>query len=556
MNIMFLQISSLLAITVGIAFALRMLRQPLIVAYIVAGIIGGPFILNLFDGNHELYETFAQFGVVLLLFIIGLNLNFAHLRSIGRVSLITGLGQVIFTAGIGIVLLLAIATEFVSALYLAVAITFSSTIIIMKLLSDKKDTDTTYGRHTIGLMLVQDIIAVLLIIVLGMVKSEGAEGLSAILWFAVKLLAAGTVLYAISRFLLPKLLHKIAGSSELLFLFTLSWCFGVASALYTLGFSLEIGAVISGIALSSSPYQLEIGSRIKPLRDFFLILFFIVLGSEMGLSSTANILVPAVILSMFILIGNPFILYVLFRGLRFTRRNSFLAGLTAAQVSEFGFVLLFAGRQAGHLRGNEVAVFTAVAITTIFLSSYLISYNEHIYRFFLPFFRLFGPDKHRQVERAGKIYDAWIVGYHRIGVKVAEALSGMNVKFAVIDFDPDAVARLRQANLPFYFGDVADTEFLEGLSLANSKLIVMTIPSIDDQLNMMEFARKRNESTLVIGNAYHQQDAETLYQQGADFVMMPHFLGGQWMSKVLRTKEWDKGTLQNLKLEQERLMSA
>lgn len=556
MNAMFLQISSLLAITVSIAFVLRLLRQPLIVAYIAAGIIGGPFILNLFDGNHELYETFAQFGVVLLLFIIGLNLNFNHLRSIGRVSAMIGLRQVIFTAGIGVALLAMMGTSFVPAVYLAVAITFSSTVIIMKLLSDKHDIDTTYGRYTIGLMLVQDIIAVLLIIALGMMKSSGAQGLGSMFMLAFKLAAAGIVLYGISRSLLPKLLDKIAGSSELLFLFTLAWCFGVASALYALGFSLEIGAVLSGIALSSSPYQLEIGSRIKPIRDFFLILFFIVLGSEMGLGSLGPVVIPAAVLSLFILVGNPFILYLLYRRMQFTRRNSFLAGLTSAQVGEFGFVLLFAGRQAGHLQGNEVAIFTAVAIATIVASSYVISYNEHIYRFFLPFFRLFGPDKHRQTERRNETYDAWIVGYHRIGIKVAEALSGMNVKFAVIDFDPDAVALLRAANLPFYFGDVADIEFLEGLSLAHSKLIVMTIPSIDDQLNMMEFARKRNKGALVIGNAYHQQDAETLYQQGADFVMMPHFLGGQWMSKVLRTKEWDKGTLQNLKLEQERLMSA
>jgi Kef-type K+ transport system membrane component KefB len=556
MDYIFIQISLLLAVTVGVAFATRILRQPLIIAYIIAGIICGPFILGFFDGGHELYSTFAQFGVVLLLFIIGLNLNFNHLRSIGKVSLITGLGQVIFTAGIGTMLLLALRTELTSALYLAVAITFSSTIIIMKLLSDKKATETIYGRYTIGLMLVQDVIAVILIIILGMMRSGSTSNAEAIGLLVAKLIVVVLTLFLVSRYALPKLLDKIADSSELLFLFTLAWCSGVASTLYVLGLSLEIGAIVSGIALSSSPYQLEIGSRIKPLRDFFLILFFIVLGSEMTLTSLDTIATPAITLSLFILIGNPLILYILFRTLHFTRRNSLLAGLTAAQVSEFGFVLLFTGRQMGHLQGNEVAIFTAVAITTIFISSYLISYNEAIYRFFSPLFRLFGQDKNRQAERAPRRYDAWIIGYHRIGIKVAEAMKDLNVKFAVIDFDPQAVARLHKAKIPFYFGDVADVEFLDGLPIANSKLVILTIPTIDEQINVLKHLRRINEEVLVIGNAYHIPDAKILYDNGAAFVMMPHVLGAEWISNILRNEEWDEKTMARLKKRQDILLPA
>ncbi|MFA6525199.1 MAG: cation:proton antiporter [Patescibacteria group bacterium] len=551
MDSLFIQISLLLAITVSIAFIIRLLKQPLIVAYIIAGIICGPLILNQLNGDHEMYEMFAQFGMVLLLFIIGLNLNFRHLKSIGKVSIITGLGQIIFTAGIGTVLLLIINMQIIPALYLAVAITFSSTIIIMKLLSDKKDTDTIYGRYTIGLMLVQDVIAVILIIALGMMSGEHGSGWDAIPLLIAKLLFVSAVLYLISKYLLPKLLDKIAGSSELLFIFTLTWCFGMASLLYLIGFSLEIGAVISGIALSSSPYQLEIGSRIKPLRDFFLIVFFIVLGSEMGIASIGPVLVPALILSLFILIGNPLILYILFRIMKFTRRNSLLAGITAAQVSEFGFVLLFAGRQYGHLEENELAIFTVVAIITIFISSYLISYNERIYQFLLPAFRQFGPDKYQQSERVSEKYDAWIIGYHRIGIKVAEALKGLGKKFAAIDFDPLAVALLRKEKIPFYFGDVADVEFLENLPIANSKMIVMTIPAVDDQISFIKFIRKFNSKVLIIGNAYHRPDAKVLYEHGANFVMMPHLVGGQWISKILRNKRWDKKTLSILRKEQD-----
>lgn len=555
MDTLFLQISLLLAITVGVAFITRLLRQPLIVAYIFAGIICGPFILNLFHGDSDLYGTFAQFGVVLLLFIIGLNLNFNHLKSIGRVSFITGIGQVLFTASIGMVILLALGLETIPALYLAVAVTFSSTIIIMKLLSDKKDTDSVYGRYTIGLMLVQDVIAVLIIIALGMMTGDRAASFEDIVFFGAKLVAIGAGLFLASKHLLPKLLQRIAHSSELLFLFTLAWCFGAASVLYATGFSLEIGAIVAGMALSSSPYQLEIGSRIRPLRDFFLIVFFIVLGSEMSLSSLGSVAVPAGILSLFILIGNPLILYVLFRKLKFTRRNSFLSGVTAAQVSEFGFVVLFAGRQAGHIQGDEIVIFTAVALATIFVSSYMITYSEQIYRFFLPIFRMFGPDKYQQNERPPERYDAWIVGHHRIGTKIAQSMKEMGTSYAIIDFDPKIAQSLSGSAAPFYFGDIADIEFLESIPIGGASMVVMTIPAVDDQINLVKYVRSRNIDIVIIANAYHQKDAASLYEHGVNFVMMPHVVGADWITKVMRRRVLNEATFKELRVEQEAFMA-
>lgn len=557
MDSIFLQISLLLIITVSIAFITKILRQPLIIAYIIAGIICGPLLFNFINQDHDLYATFSKFGIVLLLFIIGLNLNFHHLKSIGKSSLVTGLGQVLFTASIGTVILIALKVSLTSAIYLAIAITFSSTIIIMKLLSDKHDTETVYGKHTIGLMLVQDVIAVLLLIGLGIIGNKTAGIGSELLWISLKLILSLGALYLISQKILPKLLDKISSSSELLFLFTLAWCFGAASLLHVIGLSMEIGAIISGIALSSSPYQTEIASRVKPLRDFFLIIFFIVLGSEMSLGSInpASVLLPAGILSLFILIGNPLILYFLFRNLKFTRRNSFLAGLTAAQVSEFGFILLYSGRNLGHLSGKEVPIFTAVAITTIFFSSYLITYNEKLYRLLLPFFKFFGPDKARQKEKVKESFNTWIVGYHRIGTRIAEVMKKLKKKYSVIDFDPNAIARLRKDNTPFVFGDIADIELLESLPLASSKLIIMTIPAVDDQLNLINHLKKARSQAITIANAYQKEDAKRLYTGGADFVMMPHYVGGEWISNLLSNPKWNKKTLTKLKNEQNLILS-
>jgi len=551
MENVFFQISILLAITTAFAIFARLLRQPLIIAYIIAGIFGGPLFLNLLSGDKSTYNIFAQFGVALLLFVIGINLNFRHLRSIGLVSLISGVTQVIFTASIGALILLLLNFSLTTSLYLGVAITFSSTIVIMKLLADKKDTETFYGKHVIGLMLVQDIIAVIIVIAIGILKVTQISLTVSLSLFLLKGIAIVFVLAIISIYIIPRLMDSISHSSELLFIFTVAWCFGLASVLYLLGFSIEIGAIAAGIALSSSPYQPEISSRIKPLRDFFLVLFFIVLGSEMSLVSLNSIWLPGLLLSLFILIGNPLILFFIFRLLKFTRRNAFLAGLTAAQVSEFGFVILFAGRQMGYVKGQEVSIFTFVAIITIFVSSYLITFNERIYRFLLPIFKFFGPDKNQQREDIPALYDGWVVGYHRIGKKVSDALREMKMKFAVIDFDPSAISQLRRDKIPFYFGDVADIEFLDCLPIAGGKIIIMTIPSMDDQINLILHARKLNPKIIIIANAYYKNEANELYKAGANYVMMPHLLGGNWIAEILKQKKWRPNDLSDLKKEQE-----
>jgi Kef-type K+ transport system membrane component KefB len=551
----FLQVSVLMAIAVAVAFIVRLLGQPLIIAYIVAGITAGPMFFNMLHQDQRVYDAFAQFGVALLLFIIGLNLNFKHLKSIGKNSFITGVGQIIFTAVIGFAILTAMKMEVLTAVYLSVAITFSSTIIIMKLLTEKKDTETVYGRHTIGLMIVQDVIAVLLMVVVGLFTNENPAQNSASA-LAIKGILSLVAIIIFSKYLLPWLLNKAAHSTELLFIFTVAWCFGLGSLFYLLGFSIEIGAIIAGITLSSSPYQPEIASRIKPLRDFFLIIFFIVLGGTMAVGSMGPLWLPALILSLFILIGNPLILYFLFRILKFTRRNSFFIGLAAAQVSEFGFVILFTGSRLGHINNEVIPIFTIVAIATIFISSYLILYSEKLYQFLLPVFNWFGPDKYLQTEILPPVYDAWVVGYDRIGRKVCQALRDLKFRFSVIDFDPRAIKQLKEEKVPAIFGDIADVELLESLPLASASLIVMTIPSTDDQINLLNQVRKVSSETIVLANAYHAHDVKVLYEAGADYVMMPYVIGGEWVAKILKENKFTPEFFSVLKTKQLRELKA
>jgi len=363
------------------------------------------------------------------------------------------------------------------------------------------------------------------------------------------------LVFLMSRYLLPHIMDRIAKSGELLFIFTIAWCFGVASFVYWSGFSIEIGAIIAGVSLGASVYQSEISSRIRPLRDFFIVLFFVVLGSELQLGDVRSAIIPALVLSVFILIFKPIILYYLMRLLKYTRRNSFLAAVTTGQVSEFGFIIIFTAISTNYLFGSELAVLTIVALITIIISSYFVTYNEQIYRKVLPLLNKFGVDENRNIkEETIKEYPVWIFGYHRIGWKVCEALSEKRVKFAVVDFDPAAISKLKHRGIPAYFGDAADVEFLQELPLTKAKLIVSTLPEADDQKTLISYVHQNNKKVHIIANLYHSDHLQELYQAGADYVMMPHLLGGQWIAEILKDHPWSKSTFKKIKKAQKEEM--
>jgi len=530
----FLQLSALLAITVSVAFFVRLIKQPLLVAYIIAGIIGGPLLLNLLGADEHMYDAFASFGVVLLLFIIGLDLNFSYLKKIGKEAALIGLLQFVFNFAVMLPLVHFFGFSWSSASFLAVAACFSSTIVVLKLLGDKQDEESVYGRYTIGLMLVQDLISILILLLISFTAPDSAFS-SFSWWLLIRALAVIAGIIIIAKFILPSFLRRIAASGEFLFIFTVAWCFGVASLLLWSGFSLELGAVIAGLSLGASRYQAEIASRVKPLRDFFLVIFFILLGSEADFRQVNGVLIPAVMLAGMVLIVKPLILYFLFRWRHFTRRNSFLAALTSGQLSEFGFIILFAG--ALYLDGRELAIFTVAAIITIFFSSYLMSYSYRLYNFLMPFFLLFGRDSFVQPEVKKEKFTAIIFGYHRTGWKIGEALKKKGIKFAAVDFNPESVSHFRHQGIRTFFGDASDIEFLRSLPLAEAKIVISTIPSPEDQLVLINFVRKHNPRAVMIASLYHKKYLPHLYRAGADYVILPHLLGGAWAADIVEKGE-------------------
>lgn len=527
----FIKLSIVLILAVGVTAIMRILKQPLIIGYIITGIIVGPYFLDLIAEN-ETVGTFAKLGIALLLFMVGLRLNPKVIKEVGIVSLITGVGQVIFTSVIGFVIAIALGFNTITSFYIAMALTFSSTIIIMKLLSDKGDLNTLYGKIAVGFLIIQDLIA---IFVLMAISSFSSSSDVSSLFFETFLMGivAIVLLFLFSFFVLPFVIKLVARSQEFLFLFSLSWALALASLFQYLNFSIEIGALLAGVALSMSPYENEISAKMKPLRDFFIVMFFIVLGSQMILGDVGQQIVPIALFSLFILIGNPLIVMVLMGFLGYKKRTSFLAGLTVAQISEFSFILIALGITVGHISKDTLSLITVVGLITIAGSTYMINYSNKIYPFLSKYLDVFERKKTRNQKVTDKEYNTILFGYNRIGFGILRSLKKLKRGYLVVDFNPDVISTLSKFRIPNVYGDAYDSDFLGELPLGKAKLIISTIPDSETNLLLVEAVKKINSKAIIIVRANQVEDAFTLYKKGADYVLTPHFIGGDYISKMI-----------------------
>jgi Kef-type K+ transport system membrane component KefB len=536
---LFIQIAIVVCVTIFLAFVARLLKQPLIISYILSGIIVGPYFFNLI-GSFELLEIFSQMGIALLLFVVGLGLSPKVIKEVGKVSLITGIGQVLFTSIFGFFIGFALGFDFISSAYVAVALTFSSTIIIMKLLSDRGDTETLYGKIAIGFLIVQDLVVMLLLVVISAIPSGGDIG-SILLFTIIKGIFLITIVLLVGFKIIPTVMDFVSQSQELLLLFSLGWCFILAAIFQEFGFAMEIGALLAGFTLAVSPYRFEVSSKLRVLRDFFLVLFFIMLGSQLMFGNISNFIIPIIVFSLFILIGNPLIVIILMGLMGYTKRNGFMAGLTVAQISEFSIILIVLGIRVGHLNEDLLLLITAVGLITIAGSSYMILYSEKIYPFVEKFLSIFemGRKKFVGQENKSENFDAILFGCNRLGLDILRALEKTKSRFFVVEYDPQKIKNFEKKGIRVVYGDTNDAEFLNELPLDKTKMVISTIPEFEINLLLLSKLSKLKKEVITIVVSYHADEAIKLYAAGATYVIIPHFLGGHITATMIEAHGMD-----------------
>ncbi len=532
----FYEIAALVLLAAAVGVVGLLARQPLIVAFIFVGVLAGPDALGI-ASSETFIDTLSQISIAVLLFLVGLKLDLTLVRSLGRVAVATGLGQVGFTAVFGFLICLLLGIDWLTSLYIAVALTFSSTIIIVKLLSDKREIGALHGKIALGFLIVQDIFVVLAMVVLSAVGVGAAETDNGTFGQIARLLGGSVVFLAFIavfiRYIAEPLTRFVSRSPELMVISAVGWAVGLAALADAIGFGKELGGLLAGVSLASTPYRDAIGSRLASLRDFLLLFFFIALGAGLDLSTLGAQVGPAILLSLFVLIGNPLIVMAIMGYMGYRSRTGFLAGLTVAQISEFSLIFMAMGLSLGHLEEEALGLVTLVGLVTIALSVYMITWSHKLYAVCEPYLGIFEREvPFREVAGEGGTsvpgYDYIVFGLGRYGQRIGRLLKERGFRVLGVDFDPEALGAWSAHGLDGRFGDATDPEFASHLPLRDVRAVISAVSrerggltDVDPQLAMIHGLREAGFDGQIVLSANTGAEAEMLVGRGASLVLNP-----------------------------------
>ena len=533
----FYELTALLVLAAGVGFAGQLLRQPMIVSFIAAGILAGPAALGIVQ-SYESIELLAQLGVAVLLFLVGLKLDLKLIRAMSGVSLAAGLGQIAFTSGVGFLIGLKLGFDAVTSLYVAVALTFSSTIIIVKLLSDRHEVESLHGRISIGILIIQDLAVVLAMIVLSAFGAAGEEGGDSAFMQIGLIVAHGVALLLLIglfiRYVATPLMNYMARSPELLVTFAIGWAALLAALCSHFGLSKELGGLLAGVSLASTPFREAIVSRLSSLRDFLLLFFFVGLGTHLDVSLFGEQIVPALIFAFFVLIGKPLIVMVIMGDMGYRKRTGFIAGLTMAQISEFSLIFMAMGLALGHISAGIMGLVTLSGLITIALSVYMITYSQTLYRWLEPMLGIFErrvphreeADNCEHIE--SKAYDVILFGIGRYGTAIAHDLKKAGHAVLAVDFNPDIVKQWEAQGHDAMYGDACDQEFIAMLPLKEVKWVISAMPQHDigvthedPRIVLIEGLRQQGYKGKIAVSTHSPGETEGLTAKGAHLVIQP-----------------------------------
>lgn len=546
---LFAQIAASLVVAAVFGVLARLLRQPLLLAYILAGfVIVATGAVRIDD--PRLLEHLGKIGVTFLLFLVGLEMNFSEIKSLGRPILSAGLFKIFSISILGFFVARLFGFSEIASFYIGICLAFPSTIIAVQILSEKKEIGSLHGKLAVGMLLVEDLVAILVLILL-----SGFAGGATFANFGLAIVKGVVIIAAVvalSKSILPKIFDRLAQSSEVLFVSSIAWALGIAAILGSrfVGFSTELGGFIAGLALANSVGHLQIASRVRPLRDFFLTIFFLVLGAELVLRGTGDILLPVLVFSTIVFLVSPLLIMIGLGFQGFSKRTSFMTAINFSQIFEFSLIVMAMGKSLGHIGGREVAIITFVGVVTVVLFASVSQRSREIYSFFQDFLGVF--ERKRTKEAALQEKDEFqnhivLLGCDRTGRSILPALKRREEDLVVVDFNPTVVERLRADGYAALYGDVGDAETLELLNLGEAKLVISTVGSLEDNMVLLERLRgvKTRPATVVV--ALSNIDAIRLYELGADYVIVPQVVGGEHLSHLINIHGADKDFFAKLK---------
>ena len=539
-----------IALATGLALLAKRLGQPLILAYMAAGIILGPSVgLGLIQDQSNI-QAIGEIGLILLLFIIGLEMDLRRLLRVGWPVVVTGLSQVSLSAllALGMFLLMGfpMAGGRLDAVYLAAALSLSSTMIVVKLLFDRKELDTPAGRITVGILLIQDVCALVYLAIQPDLQNPALRPIATSLLKGAGLIIAT---FLVSRYLLPRLFHWMAKHTELLLLGAIAWCFAVAQLADTAGLSRAMGAFIAGVSISAFPYNREVLNRIGSLRDFFVTLFFVSVGLQIpmptGQLAGYTVAVVGFVLGSRLLTVFPF-LYLMRKGVR----TGLLTSINLALVDEFALVLVAVGVADGHIAKDTASVVVLAMIVTAALAPYMMQHSQRLCRWAeaglagigisaRPPFPISSPGQdQRDEEPAPRIV---LLGFYHSASSFVETLGAIHPQLLrdvlVIDANPDVYRELTRRHIRCIYGDVTQNGLLDSAGVGEARLVLCTIPDHmlagTDSLGLLQQVRRLAPRAEIVATAETIPMALQMYHAGADYVLLPRLTSAERLVEVV-----------------------
>ncbi|TSC86856.1 MAG: sodium/hydrogen exchanger [Microgenomates group bacterium Gr01-1014_7] len=544
MNNIFLQLAIILGLSSILGFITFRLKLPLLVAYLIGGLLIAS--TAIFDPRaSEVLHFFPEIGIAFVLFLVGMELDFREIKSLGKPILLAGILQIFITTITGSSIAQLLGFGAIESWYLGVGLAFSSTILVVKLLIDKKDAGALYGKLAVGILLLEDLLAVLLLVFLTVSNSVFGLGLQqtfpliALLLKAVLLFGLATLS---SKYLLSGVFKAVSRQNELLFITALAWCFIYISFAILLGFSVVIGAFLAGVALASSPFHFQIQGKVKPLREFFVALFFVYLGTQVDFTEVDKIYPLMFIFTGYTLLIKPTIFLLILGIFGFRKHTMFQTSLSLTHISEFSLILLLVGFELGVVSRSALTTIALSAVLSMIVASIMITNSNRLYKRLGPVLGFFErKSKHFAGDWVNQNMEAHdvkghviVIGARKVGGEIVKLLKKEKIAQIVLDFNPHQVEALLAEKIPVVYGDMGDPEVLDGLNLNNARMVISTSASLDDNLLLLEELKSRHINIPVIVRAETPDDAQSLYKKGADFVIIPEILAGDFLVEKLK----------------------
>lgn len=561
MDNIFIQLAIILGLVSLLGYGVIRFKLPLLIAYLLGGLIIAS--TAIFDPRaSEVLHFLPEIGIAFVLFLIGMELDLREIKSLGRPVFLAGILQIVITTIVGSSVARLLGFGVAESWYLGMGLAFSSTILVIKLLIDKKDVGSLYGKLAVGILILEDLLAVVLLVILTVSTSVlglGIQQAFPILALLFKAALLFGIIPILSRFILPYVFKAVSKQSELLFITALAWCFIYIAFAIFLGFSVVIGAFLAGMALANSPFHFQIQGKIKPLREFFVTLFFVYLGTQVDFSEIGKIYLLTIFFTSYTLFAKPAIFLLLLGIFGFRKHTMFQTALSLTHISEFSLILLLVGFQLGVVSQSALTTIALSAVLSMIVASVMITHSNKLYKKLSSLLSFFERKNFKHFIEAGSgdynlTGQVILIGARRMGGEIVKLLKREHIPQMVLDFNPHQVEALMKEKIPVLYGDMGDPEVLDGLNLPNARMIISTAANPEDNKLLLEELRYRHINIPVIVRAETADDANDLYEAGADFVIIPEILAGDFLVEKLKNHLSDGDFFKNRsKIELDRL---